>query len=146
MPSTTELAALFFSALVSSTLFPGGSELLLLYSIQQGNAPSWCIAAATVGNVLGSMITYGMGYYGMQAMQTTPYPIPVWLQVSAKRQQQAERHFQRFGGVALLFAWLPVIGDPLCLVAGGLRFHFAVFIVLVLLGKVARYAAVVLLV
>ena len=125
---------LFGSALLSSTLFPGGSEALLLYRLHQGADPFETVATATAGNVLGSLITYAMGRFGRSAVQRR----------SAKTEQhvaRAERWFARFGRPALLFAWLPVVGDPLCLVAGMLRVGVASFLVLVTLGKLARYAA-----
>ncbi len=125
---------LFGSALLSSTLFPGGSEALLLYRLNQGADPFTSVATATAGNVLGSLITYGMGRGGRQVVR--------------RRSERAERHiaraehwFSRFGRPSLLLAWLPVIGDPLCLVAGALRVGVGSFLLLVTLGKLARYAA-----
>ena len=125
---------LFGSALLSSTLFPGGSEALLLYRLHQGADPLTTVATATAGNVLGSLITYAMGRFGRVAVARR----------SAKTEQhvaRAERWFARFGRPALLLAWLPVVGDPLCLVAGALRVGVGSFVVLVTLGKLARYAA-----
>lgn len=125
---------LFGSALLSSTLFPGGSEALLLYRLHQGAAPVAAVATATAGNVLGSLITYGMGRFGRQAVAKRT------LNAEA-RAARAERWFGRYGQPALLFAWLPVVGDPLCLVAGVLRVSVPSFLLLVTLGKLARYAA-----
>ena len=125
---------LFGSALLSSTLFPGGSEALLIYRLNQGADPLVSIATATAGNVLGSLITYAMGRFGRQAVRRR----------SEKTEQhvaRAERWFVRFGRPSLLLAWLPVIGDPLCLVAGVLRVGVGGFLLLVTLGKLARYAA-----
>ncbi|OZA30098.1 MAG: hypothetical protein B7X93_04570 [Hydrogenophilales bacterium 17-61-9] len=125
---------LFGSALLSSTLFPGGSEALLLYRLHQGADPFFSVLTATAGNVLGSLITYGMGRFGRQAVQRR----------SNKTEQhiaRAERWFTRFGRPSLLLAWLPVVGDPLCLVAGVMRVGVPVFLLLVTLGKLARYAA-----
>lgn len=125
---------LFGSALLSSTLFPGGSEALLLYRLHQGADPWTSVLTATAGNVLGSLITYGMGRFGRKAVQRR----------SEKTDQhitRAERWFNRFGRPSLLLAWLPVVGDPLCLVAGVLRVSVASFLLLVTLGKLARYAA-----
>jgi len=125
---------LFGSALLSSTLFPGGSEALLLYRLHQGADPLASVLTATAGNVLGSLITYGMGRFGRKAVQRR----------SEKTDQhiaRAERWFNRFGRPSLLLAWLPVVGDPLCLVAGVLRVSVISFLVLVTLGKLARYAA-----
>lgn len=124
---------LFVSALISSTLFPGGSELLLLYDLNH-DANAWLlVTAATCGNVLGSLITYGMGRLGNAAVHHR------WLRIKNVRMAQAEQWFARFGQPALLFAWLPVIGDPLCLVAGLLRAPLPTFLLLVTLGKLARY-------
>jgi len=124
---------LFLSALISSTLFPGGSELLLLYDLNHDGNAWLLLAAATVGNVLGSLITYGMGRIGNEAVHHR------WLRISEARMAQAERWFVRFGQPALLFAWLPVVGDPLCLVAGLLRAPLITFLLLVTIGKLARY-------
>jgi len=124
---------LFGSALLSSTLFPGGSEALLLYRLHQGADPVASVVTATVGNVLGSLITYGMGRFGRQAVQRN--------EKAELRAARAERWFTRYGRPSLLLAWLPVVGDPLCLVAGVLRVGVGSFLLLVTLGKLARYAA-----
>ena len=126
--------ALFGSALLSSTLFPGGSEALLLYRLHQGADPVATVATATAGNVLGSLVTYAMGRFGRRAVQRRA-------EKTERHIARAERGFARFGRPALLFAWLPVVGDPLCLVAGVLRVGVGSFLVLVTLGKLARYAA-----
>lgn len=125
---------LFFSALISATLFPGGSEALLLYRLHEGGHALPLLLVATTGNVLGSLVTYAMGMLGNEALHRR------WLRIPEESVTRAERCFERFGRPALLFAWLPVVGDPLCLVAGLLRCHLAVFLVLVSLGKLARYA------
>lgn len=125
---------LFGSALLSSTLFPGGSEALLIYRLNQGAEPLPSVATATAGNVLGSLVTYGMGRFGRQAVNRTS-------ENAERHVARAERWFGRFGRPSLLLAWLPVIGDPLCLVAGVLRVSVGSFLLLVTLGKLARYAA-----
>jgi len=126
--------ALFFSSLISSTLFPGGSEALLLYRLNEGADPYAIVAIATIGNVLGSMITYGMGRLGNEAVHKR------WLRMDERRVAQAGHWFKKYGQPSLLFAWLPVIGDPLCLVAGLLRSPIWMFSILVTLGKFGRYA------
>lgn len=127
--------SLFFSALVSATLFPGGSEALLLYRLNQGGDAVVLLLVATCGNVLGSLITYGMGRLGNTAMHQK------WLRMSETQLQRGERWFGRYGKPALLLAWLPVVGDPLCLAAGLLRSGLISFLALVTLGKLARYTA-----
>lgn len=125
---------LFFSALISSTLFPGGSEALLLYRLNEGGNAVALVLIATVGNVLGSLITYAMGRLGNAAMHKK------WLRISEAQSERAERWFAAYGKPALLFAWLPIVGDPLCLVAGLLRCGIIPFLLLVTIGKLARYA------
>lgn len=129
--------ALFISALVSSTLFPGGSELLLLYRLEEGGNVVALVLIATVGNVLGSLITYGMGRLGNEAVHKK------WLRISERQVERAEKWFEKYGRPSLLLAWLPVVGDPLCLAAGLLRCHLVTFLVLVGLGKLARYSLIV---
>lgn len=124
---------LFGSALLSSTLFPGGSEALLLVRLQQGADPLASVAVATAGNVLGSVVTWGMGRFGRAALAHS--------EKAEKRMRRAENWFGRYGQASLLLAWLPVVGDPLCLVAGMLRVRFLNFLLLVAAGKLARYAA-----
>lgn len=125
--------ALFFSALISATLFPGGSEALLLYRLHEGSPAVSLVLIATAGNVLGSLITFAMGRIGNEALHRH------WLRISEEHVARAERCFVRFGRPALLFAWLPIVGDPLCLVAGLLRCHIGLFLLLVSIGKLARY-------
>ena len=125
---------LFFSALISSTLFPGGSEALLLYRVHEGGDPSLLLFIATIGNVLGSLITYGMGWLGNAAMHRK------WLRMDEAKVARAETWFGKYGQLSLLLAWLPVVGDPLCLVAGVLRSSLLWFVLLVTVGKFGRYA------
>ena len=124
---------LFFSALVSATLFPGGSEILLLSRLHDGGSATSLVLTATLGNVLGSLITYGMGRLGNEAVHKR------WLRISEAQLQRAERWFAGYGRPALILAWLPVVGDPLCLVAGMLRCGLFSFLALVTLGKLGRY-------
>jgi len=124
---------LFFSALISATLFPGGSEALLLYRLNEGGAALSLVLIATAGNVLGSLITYAMGRLGNEALHRR------WVRISEESVNRAESWFARFGRPALLFAWLPIVGDPLCLVVGLLRCNIGLFLLLVSIGKLARY-------
>ena len=131
-----ELAGLFFSALISSTLLPGGSEALLAWLISDGNYPTlWLLFTATAGNVLGSLITWGMGYWISCRFPLRPLDRPAY--------ERARRWIERHGALVLLFAWLPVIGDPLCFAAGWLRVSLPVSLIAITLGKLLRYAVIV---
>jgi len=132
------LWALFASALISATLLPGGAEALLVYQINQSpETLLLLVCVATLGNTLGSYLTYAMGRIISQY-----YPLKTLDKPSHKR---ASRWINSAGPWALLLAWLPIVGDPLCLVAGWLRLDIWRSALLILLGKAARFAVVALL-
>lgn len=123
------LLLLFISGFVSATLLPGSSEAGLLATLHlEIYAPIWVIIVATLGNTLGGMTNYWLGLF-----------IPNRLN-QEKHRQQAVHLVQRFGYGSLLFSWLPIIGDPLCLVAGWLRMRQLPCLLLIALGKAIRYA------
>ncbi|MCB1790799.1 MAG: DedA family protein [Gammaproteobacteria bacterium] len=127
---------LFFTAFLSATLLPGGSEALLLFRLQSAPDPLIPVLTATAGNLLGSLLTYAIGRGGNAALHAR------WLRIDDAALQRAERWFDRWGRPALLLAWLPVVGDPLCLLAGLLRVSILWFTLLVGVGKLLRYAAI----
>lgn len=124
---------LFVSAFLSATLLPGSSEALLLLRLSEGADWLPLVLTATAGNLLGSLLTYAMGRLGNIALHTR------WLRIGESDLQRAERWFGRWGMPSLLLAWLPIVGDPLCLLAGLLRISPPHFVALVGLGKLARY-------
>lgn len=125
---------LFASAFLSATLLPGSSEALLLLKIGAGEPWMSLMLTATAGNLLGSILTFGMGRAGNSVLHRR------WLRTDERDLARAEAWFGRWGLPSLLLAWLPVVGDPLCLIAGLLRVHPLPFVILVGLGKLARYA------
>ena len=100
----------------------------------QGSNPVATVAVATIGNSLGSGTNYLIGFYGGDWLKGKV------LRIDKNRQQQAEKWFNRYGSWSLLLAWLPIIGDPLCLVAGMLRTPLIRFSLLVTTGKGLRYS------
>ena len=129
--------SLFLSAFSAATLLPGSSEALLAgYAVTETGTPALLLAAATVGNVAGSAVNWGLGRFLIL------YRDRRWFPVSEQRYAQAVRWYERFGVWSLLFAWLPLIGDPLTIIAGALRTPFLLFLVLVSIGKLCRYVFV----
>lgn len=130
-------AGLFASALLAATLLPASSEAVLatLLASERGE-PILLLAVATVGNVLGSVVNWTLGRFCSQFRDRR------WFPISEATFERASVHFRRYGVWSLLFAWLPIVGDPLTLIAGALRVRFPLFFVLVTLGKAVRYAAV----
>lgn len=118
------LWALFVSAFVSATLLPGSSEIVLAAVLKSaGTSPVAAVAVATLGNTLGGLTTYGMG-------RLIPSRIP---------EGRAIARVRRFGVAALLFSWVPVIGDALCAAAGWLRLNGLRCALAMAAGKAARY-------
>lgn len=129
---------LFFSAFISATLLPSSSEVVMSGMIIQGKANLWLIWwAATLGNVLGSCVNFWLG------IQVLRFKIRSWFPVSEKGLEKAQKQFNKYGVYSLLFAWLPILGDPLTVVAGICKVRFSTFLLLVSLGKGARYLAVI---
>jgi membrane protein YqaA with SNARE-associated domain len=129
--------SLAFSAFVSATLLPFGSELILAGLIIQGYPVVMLWGIATVFNTLGSVLNW---YLGRQLLM---FQHKSWFMFKPKQIDQASWQFQRWGLPSLLLAWLPVIGDPLTLVAGVLRVRLLWFVLLVGVGKALRYGVVI---
>lgn len=113
-------------SLLAATLLPGGSELALYLMVRQ--QPDLLFAAlgvATIGNTLGGMISWWCGRV-----------LPRWQKLDGPPRQAALR---RWGSPLLLLAWLPVVGDALCVAAGWLRLHWLPCCVFMAVGKFARY-------
>ena len=128
--------ALFLLSFLAATLIPLGSEWFVIAMVASGRDPLMVLAVATSGNFLGACTTYLIGVWG------GPFLVRRLLRIDEAAQARAERHFARYGSWSLLFTWLPVVGDPLCLVAGLLRIPPGRFALLVLVGKLLRYAAI----
>jgi membrane protein YqaA with SNARE-associated domain len=127
-------AGLFLTALVAATLLPAQSEAALVGLLLAGAQPPWALLlAASLGNVLGSVVNWLLGR-GVERWRDRR-----WFPVSAKDLDRAAVWYRRWGKWSLLLSWAPIIGDPLTLVAGVLREPFPVFLLLVTVAKVGRY-------
>ncbi|WP_281991803.1 YqaA family protein [Sulfitobacter geojensis] len=127
-------AGLFASALVAATLLPMQSEAVLVALIVQGDHPvALLLIVATVGNVLGSVINWALGRFLLRFKHKR------WFPASDTQLAQAQGWYQRYGRWSLLGSWLPVIGDPITVVAGIMREPLLSFVFLVALAKGVRY-------
>jgi membrane protein YqaA with SNARE-associated domain len=127
------LPALFVLSFLAATVIPLGSEWLLVALLLGGHELVPVVTVATIGNFLGGWTTYGIGYLG------STFVMEKILRISDQETGKAMTIYGRYGSWSLLFSWVPIIGDPLCLVAGSLKLHPLIFSIFVFCGKLARY-------
>ena len=126
------LLGLAISAFLSSTLLPGGSELLLLWLVEQGESSLLVLlAVASVANTAGGFLTYWMGRWAEKGFERFKHRPPPSNAVS--------NYVRRWGYPVLLLSWLPVVGDGLCLAAGWLQLRWLPSLLLIFVGKALRY-------
>jgi len=131
-----EFSGLFFSAYLASTLLPGGSEIALVYMAHHSQLPIYLlIITATLGNTLGGMTSWFMGWYCAKHIKNTRFHRPKY--------QRATLKLQQWGSPILLFSWVPIIGDPLCLAAGWLNLAWRECLIYIALGKGLRYIIII---
>jgi membrane protein YqaA with SNARE-associated domain len=128
-----DMVYLFSVSFLAATLIPLGSEWLLIALLPHSAAPLFLVGVASVGNVLGALTTYAVGRYGGGVLAEK------CLGISDRDRQRAGAFFRTYGSWSLLFSFLPVIGDPLCLVGGLFRVPLPLFFILVFTGKSLRY-------
>ena len=132
-----ELAGLFWAAFLSATILPGSSEaaLLALMALGRWGMPV-LVAVATVGNTLGSVVNWVLGLYVERWRDHRRFP------VKPAEFARYRAWYQRWGVWSLLLAWVPIIGDPLTVMAGVMRTPLWLFILVTGIGKLARYLVV----
>ncbi len=125
---------LFIAAFVAATLLPLQSEAVLVGLLLTSDyAIAALLLVATAGNVLGSAVNWLLGRYIEQ------YRNRRWFPLSEEKLGRAQRAYHRYGRWSLLLSWVPVIGDPLTMVAGVMREPFWSFLLIVLVAKTTRY-------
>lgn len=125
---------LFMSAFGAATLLPLQSEAVLLGLFWQEQHPAvLLILVASAGNILGSCVNWYLG------IQIEHYKDKRWFPVSEQQLLKAQRLYQKYGYWSLLLSWVPIIGDPLTLIAGLLKENFARFVLIVSMAKTGRY-------
>lgn len=125
---------LFASALIAATILPMQSEAVLVGLLVSGDRPvTLLLVIATVGNVLGSVINWTFGRFLLRFRRRR------WFPASDNQLARAESWYRRYGRWSLLASWMPVIGDPLTVVAGVLKEPIVPFVVLVTIAKGGRY-------
>lgn len=124
--------SLALSSFISSTLFPGGSEAIFLWGINNGQNAMLSWSIASFSNSLGGVTNLAIGWW-LAHLFIRENPTPLYL--------RARHYIERWGWPALLFSWVPIIGDPLCTVAGMMRMNWIIASIAIMIGKSARYGA-----
>ena len=88
---------------------------------------------ASLGNILGACVNWYLG------LKIEHYKDKKWFPLSAQQMTRAQLSYQKYGYWTLLLSWVPIIGDPITLIAGLLKENFARFLLLASLAKVGRY-------
>jgi len=134
------LGAVFVIAFVSATLLPLGSEPAVFGLVLLRPDLFWpAVLVATAGNTLGGALTWAMGYGAQRAASQLRAGRASPLTPTGRARERALMWLQRFGAPACLLSWLPVVGDPLCAVAGWLRLPFWPCVLYMAVGKLGRY-------
>ena len=126
--------ALFGWSFLAATILPLASEPMLIALVRLDGMVAAPVLVATAGNYLGACTTYWLARVATRRFEP--------LSKSAARHEQARRLLERFGQPALLLSWVPVIGDAIVAVGGGVGIRFLPFSAWVIAGKLGRYAAV----
>ncbi len=127
---------LFLASFLAATILPLSSEVVLSVLLLNKLNPVLLVTVATVGNVLGAFTNYALGFWGSKAFVRKVLKIPEADFI------KAEERFRKYGLMSLFFAWVPLIGDALTVVAGVLRINIFWFFILVASGKLIRYVVV----
>lgn len=128
---------LFAIAFAAATILPMQSEAALAALLMNGSFPTaMLIAVASLGNVLGSVVNWIIGR-GVEQFRDRR-----WFPVNAAKLERATKWYSRYGRWSLLLSWMPIVGDPLTVVAGALREPLWSFVAIVAVAKVTRYLAI----
>lgn len=125
---------LFISAFGAATLLPLQSEAVLLGLFAESSHSVFAlIVVASIANVLGSCVNWWLG------LKIEKYKNKKWFPMSEKKMIQAQNIYQKYGSWSLLLSWMPIIGDPITLIAGLLKEKFVRFLLIVSIAKTGRY-------
>ena len=129
--------SLFIISFLAATILPFSSELTLAGLMATSSYDNLLLLlVASLGNVLGSAVNWILGFYSRNLSTKK------WFPFKDEQIEKSSKWFKRFGKWSLLFAWVPIVGDPLTLAAGLLKIKFIEFLILVTIGKVSRYFAI----
>ena len=126
--------SLFIVSFLAATILPFSSEAILAtYLLSEIYNKFLLIFFASFGNILGSIFNWFLGIYFLKFQDKK------WFPFTNTQIDRSSRWFKKYGKWSLLFAWVPIIGDPITFIAGTMRIKFLIFLLLVSFGKIMRY-------
>lgn len=130
-------ASLFLISFAAATIFPAQSEILLAKLLLDSHYKWWLLViVASLGNILGSVVNWLLG------RSIARFQSRKWFPIKPEKYNNWEKFYQKYGKWSLLLSWVPIIGDPLTIIAGALREPLGVFLVLVSFAKISRYLVI----
>ncbi|MFN4235481.1 MAG: YqaA family protein [Bacteroidia bacterium] len=125
---------LFLASFLAATILPFSSEVILASMLLGGFDVTLCLMLATLGNWLGGMSSYGLGYLGnIERLEK-------WLGFKREKLPKFRLYVRKYGSYTAFFCWLPVIGDPLAVALGIFKTNVFLVSIWMFLGKAIRYA------
>jgi membrane protein YqaA with SNARE-associated domain len=128
--------SLFITAFLAATILPVASEAAVVAALTLSREPwGWILMAASLGNILGACVNWGLGRLASNATYAG------WLPVSKTALEKAQKWYLKWGRAALLLSWAPIVGDAITVAAGALKEPLPTFLALVAIAKTGRYLA-----
>ncbi len=124
---------LFLGCFLAATFIPFSAEILVIGALVAGCNPLTTFIVSTLGNSLGSLTSYGLGYLGKWEW------IEKWLHVSREKLEKQKGKIDRYGPLLAFLCWLPFIGDIFAVGLGFYRLDFVKCVTFIFLGKAARF-------
>ena len=125
---------LLIISFLAATILPFSSEVVLTTMYLSNSFETYFLLIFTsIGNILGSVANWYLG------KKITIFQNRKWFPVSTEQLERSRKYFQKYGLWSLLLSWIPIIGDPLTLLAGVLNVRFSIFLLLVSISKISRY-------
>lgn len=128
--------SVFISSFLSATLLPLGSEVAFVLALETGEAPFWLMLIATLGNTLGGMTNFVLGYFAKWQW------LEKYLRIREEKVAKLSAKVKPYGSAFALLCWLPIIGDPLAVALGLLKLSPTKTTVYMFVGKGLRYVGV----
>ena len=129
---------LFISAFVAGSILPFSSEVVLTVLVQMGADPTLCLISASVGNTLGGLVCYWLGYLGNMEW------IERWLKIDKQKMDKVSGFVKRYGAGMGLFGVLPWVGEVIIVLLGLMRANIYITTFTMFIGKFIRYLLIVL--